>query len=199
MHQVPYQRCINCRIDTFLCVCEHIKPFRIASHISLIVHVRELTLSTNSAAFIEKLLPHNSTFSVRGKQDVPFQFVERAERPLFLYPHEDAVELNAEFVKDNPGPYHIIIPDGNWHQARRVRKREEVFKNIPAVKLPPGLVTEYRLRVAPRPEWLSTYEAVAHALGILEGEQTRDRLMTFVRIWVENAIWHRRFDRKTQT
>jgi DTW domain-containing protein len=111
-----------------------------------------------------------------------------------LYPHEDALELNEDFKSKFPGPYHLIIPDGNWHQARRVRKREELFKAVPAVKLPPGITTQYKLRKAPQPEWVSTFEAAAHALGILEGVKVRDRMLDFFRFWVKTAIFNRTKD-----
>lgn len=189
-----FNRCPSCKLNNNLCVCEHFDPFTIDSHVSLIVHVRELKLTSNTAQFVEKLLPGNSKIFIRGKVHENFQaepVMESPGRPIFLYPHEDAVELNEDFRSQFPGPYHLIIPDGNWHQARRVRKREEVFKQIPAVKLPSGLVGEYRLRKAPQPDWVSTFEAVAYALGILEGEEVRERMLKFFRLWVKTAIYNR--------
>jgi DTW domain-containing protein len=190
-------RCPECRINNNLCVCADIKPFEVSNLISLIVHVRELKLTSNTAQFIEKLLPNQAEIFIRGRVNDNFDstpVVARPGLPLFLYPHEDAVELNADFVKNNPGPYHIVIPDGNWHQARRVRRREEHFKNMVAVKLPPGLIGEYQLRRAPQPEWVSTYEAVAHALGILEGPEVTEKLMMFFRKWVQATLKSRSGD-----
>jgi DTW domain-containing protein YfiP len=163
----------------------------------LIVHVRELKLTSNTAHFVHKMLPENSNLFIRGRMNDEFQgkqVLKSDYQELFLYPHEDAFELNAEFTQKFPGPYHLIVPDGNWHQARKVRQREESFKNIMAVKLPPGILTEYKLRKAPHPEWVCTYEAVAHALGALEGEEVRDRLLSFFRHWVKTAIFNRTKD-----
>lgn len=159
--------------------------------------MRELKLTSNTAHFVNKMLPDNSRLMIRGKMNEVFnaQNVLRSEeKELFLYPHEDAVELNEDFRSKNPGPYHLIVPDGNWHQARKVRQREEALKNILAVKLPTGIMTEYKLRKAPHPEWVCTYEAVAHALGILEGSEVRDQLLTFFRSWVKTAIFNRTKD-----
>lgn len=190
-----FNRCKGCKLNNNLCVCDQFDPFSISSHVSLIVHVRELKLTSNTAQFVEKLLPANSRIFIRGRVNENFEAQPVMDtsnhRPLFLYPHEDAVELNEDFKRLHPGPYHLIVPDGNWHQARRVRKREEVFQSIPAVKLPPGINAEYRLRKAPQPEWVSTFEATAHALGILEGEEVRERMMKFFRHWVKTAIYNR--------
>ncbi len=166
----------------------------IKTNVSLIVHVSELVLPSNTAQFAKLLLPKNAELFIRGAMDSEFKpqaVLERSGTPLFLYPHEDAGELNSEFLVKNPGPYHLIIPDGNWHQARRVRKRETIFQSVPAVKLPEGILGEYELRKAQHPEWVSTYEAMAHALGIIEGEKIRDELMDFFRLWVRTTLYNR--------
>ena len=191
-------RCPSCKLNNNLCLCESIRPLKIATNVSLIVHVRELTLTSNTAQFVEKLLPDNASISIRGQMDINFQtgpILERPGRPLFLYPHDDALELNEEFKKNFPGPYHLIVPDGNWQGARNVRRREAGFKDLPAVKLPPGIMTEYGLRKAPQPDWLSTFEAVTHALGILESHEITEHMMVFFRLWVKTTFFNRTKDK----
>ncbi len=183
-------RCLNCRVNTHFCVCDFIKPFEIKTNVSLIVHVRELKLTSNTAQFAQKMMPKNTEIVIRGRMNETFSSegtLKRSGRPLFLYPHEDALELNDDFKEKFPGPYHLIIPDGNWQQARKVRQREEGFSKLPAVKLPSGIVSEYGLRKALHPEWVSTYEAMAHALAVLEGSETKEKLMDFFRIWVHRT------------
>lgn len=188
-----YNRCPGCKLNNGLCVCSTYNPFTISTNVSLIVHVRELKLTSNTAQFVEKLLPQNAKIYIRGRVHENFDaapVLQNSGTPVFLYPHEDALEIE-EFKKIYPGPYHVIIPDGNWHQARKVRKREELFKTIPAIKLSPNLKGEYVLRKAPQPEWVSTFEAVAYALGALEGEQVQERMMAFFRNWVRTAYYNR--------
>ncbi len=183
-------RCLNCRVNNVLCVCDYIRPFKIETNVSLVVHVSELKLTSNTAQFAEKMLPEKAEIVIRGRMNDIFDSsptIGRPGNPFFLYPHEDSVELDDEFKEKNPGPYHLIIPDGNWQQARKVRQREAGFSAIPAVKLPPGIVTEYGLRKSLHPEWVSTYEAMAHALGVLEGKEVTEKLMAFFRIWVKNT------------
>lgn len=183
-------RCSTCKINVELCVCEHLAPFEISTNVSLVVHVRELKLTSNTAQFAPLMLPTQAKIDIRGRVFENFDskpILERPGRPLFLYPHDDAEELNDEFKTKYPGPYHLIIPDGNWQQARKVRQREEGFKNLPAVKLSPGIISEYGLRKAQHAEWVCTYEAMAHALGALEGPQVTEKLMTFFRKWVKQT------------
>lgn len=193
-------RCTNCRVNNHFCVCEFILPFKIETNVSLIVHVRELKLTSNTAQFAQKMLPESADIVIRGRVNEVFDpapTLSRPGLPLFLYPHDDALELNDEFKEKYPGPYHLIIPDGNWQQARKVRSREEGFKNLTTVKLPSGIVTEYGLRKTQHPNWVSTYEAMAHALGALEGEEVRDKLMSFFRIWVKRTEQARSGDFKS--
>lgn len=183
-------RCKNCQVNNHFCVCSYIKPFEIKTNVSLIVHVRELKLTSNTAQFAEKMLPERANIVIRGRMNEVFDSaptLQREGRPLFLYPHEDALELNDDFKEKFPGPYHLIIPDGNWQQARKVRQREAGFSALPAVKLPAGILSEYGLRKAIHPEWVSTYEAMSHALGILEGTHVRDQLLDFFRTWVKHT------------
>lgn len=195
-------RCINCKVNNHFCVCEFLKPFNIQTNVSLIVHVRELKLTSNTAQFAQKMLPKNAHIVIRGRMNEifdPSPTLERSGRPLFLYPHDDALEMNEDFKSKFPGPYHLIIPDGNWQQARKVRQREEAFKNLTTVKLRPGIVTEYGLRKTQSPNWVSTYEAMAHALGALESEEIKDKLMNFFRVWVKSTQLARSGDFKAST
>lgn len=184
-------RCTNCRVNHHFCVCSVLAPFKIETNVSLIVHVSELKLTSNTAQFAEKILPEKAEIFIRGRVNDNFvgdPIVLRSGLPLFLYPSEDSIELNEEFLQTHPGPYHLIVPDGNWHQARRVKRREEKFQDILSVRLPAGLVGEYKLRKAPQPEWVSTYEAVAHALGVLEGRPVQEHMLTFFRKWVQATL-----------
>jgi len=154
------------------------------------VHVSELKLTSNTAQFVQKLLVNKAEMFIRGKMDETFDStptLQRTGRPLYLYPHEDAHELNGHFKEKFPGPYHLIIPDGNWQKARKVRHREKDFQSLLAVKLPSEMVTQYKLRKSQYPQWLSTFEATAHALGILESPILRDELMEFFLLWVKRT------------
>jgi DTW domain-containing protein len=164
------------------------------TNVSLIVHVSEIILPSNTAQFVKLILPESAEHFVRGRVENKFSaepVLERTGTPLFLYPHEDSEELSADLLARYPGPHHLIVPDGNWHQARRVRKRETAFQAVPSVRLPSGITGEYQLRKAQHPEWVSTYEATAHALGIIESLEVRDRMMEFFRLWVRTTLYNR--------
>jgi DTW domain-containing protein YfiP len=185
-------RCPNCRVNYYFCVCSNLQPLQIKNTVSLVVHVSELKLTSNTAQFVHKLLPDAARIFIRGQVHHPFMAEEvlasSSGLPLFLYPDEEALELNQDFLKNFQGPFHLIVPDGNWNQAKKVKAREAHFRPLISVKIPDGLSGEYQLRKAPRPQFLSTFEAVARALGILEGPDVQWHMEKFFRIWVEATL-----------
>ena len=185
------QRCQNCQLNKSFCVCEAILPLQIKNQISLIVHVSELKLSSNTAQFVKKLIPDQTTLYIRGHQRKIFNaqdVLNKKERALFLFPDEEAHELNSHFLAKYPGPYNLVVPDGNWNQAKKVLRRESQFKDVIKIKLPPGIVGQYKLRKAPKPGFLSTFEAIAFSLGIIEDLSIQEQMLIFFRHWVETTL-----------
>ncbi len=168
----------------------------------LLLHQLEARKPTNTGRFALRCLP-NSELAMRGRRDgvggpevgdrqgegdvrqVP-GWLARAARPVLLFPHEEAVPVTA--WRDGP-PVTLIVPDGTWSQAIRARRRVPGLGDVPCACLPPGLVSTYRLRHEPRPGRLSTLEAIAHALGLLEGPAVAEALLDLHRLAVERQLW----------
>jgi DTW domain-containing protein YfiP len=153
------------------------------------MHHREEHLTSNSATLAEKVLKNSKLF-MRGLPEKPFSFEELNcqddELPLFLYPHEDAIELNGENFSFKK--VHLIVPDGSWSQARKVYRREQGLSGIQCVKLPEGFTSEYQLRKTHITDGLSTFEAIAHALGIIDGSEVENKMMEIFRIMVARVL-----------
>jgi DTW domain-containing protein YfiP len=155
------------------------------------MHHREEHLTSNTATLATKILPQ-SKFFVRGIQETPFKFSDlncsEDELPLYLYPHEDALTLSSLNFSFTNKKIHLIVPDGSWTQARKVYRREPGMENIQCVKLPEGFTGEYLLRKTHIPEGLSTFEAIAHSLGIIESDLIEKRMMEVFRVMVSRVI-----------
>ena len=186
------KRCPRCRIHQALCFCEYLVPIETKNRISIIMHHREEHLTSNTATLAEKILPNAKIF-MRGLLNEPFSIEKMSccpdELTLFLYPHENALELNSDnFALLNRQKIHLIVPDGSWSQARKVYKREKEMEKITCVKLPPGLSSEYYLRKTHIAGGLSTFEAIARAVGIIENLTIENQMMAIFRIMVERVI-----------
>jgi DTW domain-containing protein YfiP len=90
-----------------------------------------------------------------------------AARPaMLLWPGEGARDL-----ADLPrcGPATLVVVDGTWSTAKKLVERNAVLRGLPRVRITPAQPSRYRIRREPRAECLSTVEAIACALGLLEG------------------------------
>jgi DTW domain-containing protein len=91
-------------------------------------------------------------------------------------------------------PIVLVVPDGNWRQAGKMRRRVPGLAELPRVSLPAMPPTAYRLRAELREGGLATLEAIAGALAILEGERgpaIEAALLAVFRVMVDRTLWSR--------
>ena len=183
-------RCVHCRIHTDLCFCGEIHPISTRTRVLLVLHRLEDRKSTNTGRLATKCLL-NSEVLLRGQlsglDEEPR--IDPATQPLVLFPQEGAIPLTE--YQGSKRPITLVVPDGNWRQASKVRARIPALANVPVVSLPPGPPSIYRLRKEVTEGALSTMEAIARALGILEGPDAQEALERVFRILVERTLWSR--------
>ncbi len=179
------KRCLRCRINKILCFCDQILEHDTKTRISIVMHHREKHLTSNTAKLAELTLT-NARIYQRGLPETPFSLDELKitpdTLPLYLFPDEDAALLDEEFLKNHPGPYHLIVPDGTWNQAKKVRRREPGLSEIMCVKLNDTVKGEYKLRRGVRDDGVCTFEAIAYALEVLENKTVSEDLLRQFRI-----------------
>jgi DTW domain-containing protein YfiP len=107
-----------------------------------------------------------------------------------LFPSRDA-HLLAPVTAGEARSLTLVVPDANWPRARRLAARHPSLRGLRRVTLPAGAPSRFLLRHAPRPEQLSTFEAVARALGILEGSAIQESLEQWFRVFVDRTRWTR--------
>jgi DTW domain-containing protein YfiP len=100
---------------------------------------------------------------------------------ILLYPTHGAVDV-AELSTGKP--LTLVVVDGTWSNAKKMVERNPVLAALPRVAFQPPRPSEYRIRKEPKPHCVSTVEALAHVLGILEGnaEQFQGLLEPFHRM-----------------
>lgn len=183
-------RCAGCRLHLSLCACSLIPRLETRTKFVLFMHHFEDRKSTNSGRLATRCLA-NSEVNLRGRLGEPgASFVpEPGRRSLLLFPHEDARPLT-EFVGSNE-PLTLVVPDGTWRQASKVRNRVAGLSELPCVSLPHGEPSRYRLRFEAHGTGLSTLEAIARALGVLEGMHLQKALEGVFETVVDRILWSR--------
>jgi DTW domain-containing protein YfiP len=171
--------CPNCALHLDLCLCEHIPKLDLATKVSLIIHHKELKRTSNTGQLALKSLS-NSTMYVRGLKNEPIdmeQLLSDEYETLLLFPTDDAEVLTPKLVSSIDKKIQIIVPDGNWRQASKVNTRYPELENIKRVKVARVGVDPYHLRVETTQDGMATLQAIAYALGAIEGEDIQNELL----------------------
>lgn len=177
----------------------------------MVIHWREYVRLTNTGLLAAHVVPHTELY-LRGAPGTSFveehapqpDAAPHAGRRLLLYAPPDAPNASPSHAAAPLGEAHrpregelltLLVPDGSWTQSRRMVRREPIFAGAEMVTLPPGAPSRYRLRRAPAAGMLSTFEAVARALALLEDDPSIEaRMDAIFERWVEAMITanHRR-------
>jgi DTW domain-containing protein YfiP len=196
-------RCPHCYMHGSLCVCNLIQKIETRTKLLLVIHRIEARKPSNTGRLGTLCLTNSETW-IRGHEDVRADAFEPNEKSqsLYLFPHEEAVPIT-DFVRPKGTgstrtsdlPITLVVPDGTWRQAAKVRNRVAGFKKIPCVSLPTDTPSIYRLRSEAHAHGLATIEAIARAFGILEGPDhgpgVRSQIEHVFRAMVERTLWSR--------
>ena len=172
------KRCQRCYLWHANCLCDTVTQVSLETHIALIMHRREVGKPSNTGTLALQLFTNSSCY-VRGIRDRPLDLsaLDAPDRRLWvLFPSETVEVLSREMIDEDPRPVTLVVPDGSWTQARRVVRREPILSQARHVVPPAGAKTRYRLRNEHVAGGLATAEAVARALGIIEGPGAQEAL-----------------------
>lgn len=199
----PHLRCADCRMHRSLCICALLPRLETRTRVVLLVHQLEVAKPTNTGLLAARCLV-NSAVVYRGRAPGPdagdasiadqaarlAAEIPAGARAAFLFPHVSATPLDA-FARDG-APVTLVVPDGTWSQAARALSRLGRALALPCVTLPVGVdagATPGRLRTPTRPGRLATLEALAHALGALEGPAIEAELLRVYRVMTDRTLW----------
>lgn len=181
--------CATCQLPTTLCICALVPRLETRTRVVLIVPSNEARKPSNTGLLATRCL-EDSTVQILRKRSGPVQapIIRDGELPLVLFPAPHASPITD--YASSPRPIALIVPDGSWNQARALQEREALRRHA-CVTLPPLGPSEYRLRSEPQTDGLATFEAIARALGILEGDPIRKAMLDVFRVMVERTLWFR--------
>ena len=186
----PQDPCQVCFLHKNRCICDSIPNLTLKTKVTLIFHAKELKRTTNTGRLALKALT-NSEMRVRGEDREGLDLSDLltpAYRTVLFYPSENAVELDQEFVSLSSLPIQLIVPDGNWRQASKVHYRHHELQDIPRVKISTPNTESLHMREETTEAGMATLEAIAHALGIIEGSEVENELMKFYRLKLEATL-----------
>jgi len=133
-------RCPTCHMHATLCICDLVPRLEARTRLSLLVHYREARKPTNTGLLAARCLP-GSEVGIVGDRARPLALplVRPGELGVLLSPDEDAVPLAQYAGSDQP--LVLVVPDGSWRQAGKMRRRVPGLAELPCVTLPPTRTT----------------------------------------------------------
>lgn len=153
------------------CFCDQIPQINLTTRVIVIAFKREIFAPSNTGR-LATLALSNSVLLARGDQDRPYDLTDHLlpNRPsIVLFPADGAEQLSADSLIPFEKPLNLIVPDGNWRQTSKMIRRDPCMALLPRMTLPLGSPSAYKIRTERKTAGLATIEAIARALGIIEG------------------------------
>jgi DTW domain-containing protein YfiP len=179
-------RCPACLLHREVCLCALVPnpPLPVTTQLRLVIHRLEARKPTNTGRLAARCLAGSEVIE-RGHENAPSAELVAAPGTtlLLLFPHADATALTAA-----DGPATLVVPDGTWSQAAKVRRRVPGLAAARCVTLPPGPPSRYQLRHEAHAHGLATMEAIARAIGILDGAPAQRALEAVFDEFVDRTL-----------
>ncbi len=167
-----------------LCACALAPKIAVRTQVLLVMHTKEWRRSSNTGHLL-RLSTDQVKIRIHGREgelaDARDWVDGTVTRPVVLYPGDDSVKLSRELARPegDPRPLTLIVPDGTWSQARHIVKRVKGLDAFPRVTLPRLAEVMQRPRKNHFDDRMSTYEALAQALAVLEDDGLEAPLRAF--------------------
>jgi DTW domain-containing protein YfiP len=156
-------RCERCLLQRRVCLCADIPMLPSRTRIVIVRHHLERWRSSNSGRLAHLALPNSEIVDHGGGAPTRLPDLTGA---WLLYPEGPEIDLAAA---PPPPPRRLVVLDATWSQARRMYRKLHALRGLPTLRLPDGPMAAARLRESPGPGRVSTIEAIARALRLLEG------------------------------
>ena len=158
-------RCPLCTRPQAQCVCAHVRTAPTAVQVTLLQHPGERHHAFNTARLTRRCLEGASLHVAWPDGQRMACRPPLADDAVLLYPRPDAIDADAW---EGPVPSQLVVLDGTWSQVRRLQHDNPWLAELPAVTLPAGAPSRYRIREEPEAHCLSTIEAVSRVLEAFE-------------------------------
>jgi DTW domain-containing protein len=159
-------RCDRCNLPAHLCLCAKIPRVETRTRLLLLQHVLESGKKSNTGRLAALALASSRVLTY-GSPDEPLDTTLLSEPDTWLlYPDGPTAPPDA------PGPRQLVVLDASWSQARRMAQRLPALRMLPRLVLPPPDPGMLRLREPKHPSGMSTLDAIARAVAMLEGPET---------------------------
>lgn len=193
-HKEYRSLCLRCLRAEATCLCEGIRPFSTFAQIVLLQHPKERKNAIGTARFTHLSITGSRLIAGTDFDNHPdvISILENTAYDCYvLFPGPGSTNLAThrdEFVSNLKRKLVIFVIDGTWSHAKGMLRKSTRLQSLPRVSFTLEKPSNYRVRKQPREFCLSTVEAVARLLRLLDPEAPSENLIETFNEMVERQI-----------
>jgi len=182
--------CVRCLRASSVCLCGGIRPFETTFRVVLLQHPKERKNSIGTARFTHLTLKNSLLIAGAGFEtdsEVSAILSDPQNYSTVLFPGDTSVNLSENrdhFLATIPrGPdgeirrLVVFVIDGTWSQARGMIRKSARLLALPKISFNLEQPSQYKVRKQPREFCLSTVEATARLVKLLDPAAPAERLI----------------------
>ncbi len=172
-----HTHCLTCYMRRPICICPVLPQVQTKTEFIILRHIWEAERPSNTGRLAALCLPNARIIPCGGGTRIGLEPLNEnlltEPDTWLLWPDGPAVKPDAP---DFLPPQRVVVLDATWHQARRLFRHTPALRALPRLALPAPETQRDRLRDQHRPDGMSTLEAVAAAVALLEGHSKAEPL-----------------------
>jgi len=190
------QRCETCLLASYNCICAF-RPVRSSrAEFVLVMHKNETFKPTNTGRLIADVFPDRTHAFRWARTEPDAELIALLQDPgrqcLLVFP-VDTSDANAkprELRTEVPGdkiPTFILL-DGTWKQSGRMFHLSRWLDQVPCIALPEAGERGYAVRKSHQDDYLSTAEAAALCLQLVDEPENSETLLDYFQLFNEHYV-----------
>ena len=194
------KQCEDCYRPSDSCWCKYLPepPITCQTKVIVLQHPRESRRGIRTCRMLELGLMPDSCRVFEGtsfsSENASVSSLLKKPNTFLLYPGKDAtcledgcLMLNRQLSDDVT----LVLLDGSWREAKSILKNSPLLQKLPRLTLKAGEPSEYVVRSQPAVGGVSTLEAAARAIEVLEQKPgLLDKLVLPLRALCNTQIHH---------
>ena len=144
-------------------MCAEIPTIQTRTRVVIVRHYTEADRSSNTGRLAHLALPNSEIVEHGG--DAGVATLADRDGAWLVFPAGPVAQ--APLV---PPPRSVVVLDATWAQARKMYRKIPALRGLRMLHLPAAPMPSARLRNSPAEGMVSTIEAIARALRLIEGE-----------------------------
>lgn len=178
-------RCPQCFLQTRVCLCDDIVRVTTLTRFVIVRHAAETFKNSNSGRLVSLALDNSEMLTYGDLAQRLDERVLAQDSSWLLFPEGEAHD---GVSWSGAVPKNLVVLDGTWPQARRMRQRIRGLRGMPTLSLPRNQVATRRLRTEHLDNGMTTLEAVARAVELFEGPAKAECLDRLHETLVERSM-----------